>query len=150
MRLGVEKGTLSASEGGIVELAKWVDFEGQGYINYLEFMEAFRFIDQGEGQDALMPRSEDACDDSVWGQMREGLCSFFFKHRWTMLRTFEYFDANGDGVTPDTPTPTPTPTLTPTPPYPTLTPPSPQLPHPPPPSQLPQPPPTSPSPLAPP
>ena len=83
------------------DLAAWVDRDGDGKINYLEFISAFRLsaIKSGEmppGEEAS-PVSAPAAADAI-DTLLEHLCSLFYRHRWSLKRAFEYFDANGDGV----------------------------------------------------
>ena len=89
------------------DLAAWVDRDGDGKINYLEFIAAFR-IGAPKPMDivvapadpaplAVAPPATEAID-----MLLEHLCTLFYRHRWSLKHAFEYFDANGDGVlTPD-------------------------------------------------
>ena len=75
----------------LADLAKWVDHDQSGSINYLEFCAAFRVADGG---------AEKATGQGGGG-MREivdSLLHLFFQHRFSLKRAFEFFDVNGDGV----------------------------------------------------
>ena len=94
------------------DLAEWVDRDGNGEINYMEFMAAFQLVDRG-GQAAGAATAEDAEGGMQQGgartepadspvalidQLVENLCTFFYRHRWTLKHAFEFFDTDGDGV----------------------------------------------------
>ena len=80
------------------DLAAWVDRDGNGKINYLEFISAFRIggrapADAGDSAPPAASVATEAID-----VLLEHLCSLFYRHRWSLKHAFEYFDANGDGV----------------------------------------------------
>jgi len=93
----------------LLDLAKWVDRDGDGQINYLEFIAAFRLrppasstsgADGGGAPTAALPPKGGlalAAGDAV-EELLEHLCALFYRHRWSLKHAFEYFDANGDGV----------------------------------------------------
>jgi len=72
----------------LIELARWVDRDGNGKINYLEFISAFR----------RAAPSDSAAQPKPMEHLLEHLCALFYRHRWTLQHAFEYFDKNGDGV----------------------------------------------------
>ncbi|KAL1527253.1 hypothetical protein AB1Y20_015929 [Prymnesium parvum] len=76
------------------DLADWVDRDGNGTINYLEFMSAFQLV----GKQASSDDSASQAAITALNQIVESLCTFFYRHRWTLKHAFEYFDADGDGV----------------------------------------------------
>jgi len=93
MRLGGQ--ATAAAEGQtdrvskmLLELARWVDRDGNGKINYLEFISAFR---------PATP-SQVAKPPAPMEHLLEHLCALFYRHRWTLQHAFEFFDKNGDGV----------------------------------------------------
>jgi len=83
------------------DLAAWVDRDGDGKIDYLEFISAFRIgakaTEDGASRSseptAVATEATEAID-----MLLEHLCSFFYRHRWSLKHAFEYFDANADGV----------------------------------------------------
>ncbi|EOD27474.1 hypothetical protein EMIHUDRAFT_468865 [Emiliania huxleyi CCMP1516] len=78
----------------LLDLAAWVDQRKTGAIKYIDFIDAFRILE--EPQDAST--EAESLGLSLISQMMEQLCSLFYQHRWSLQRAFEYFDANGDGV----------------------------------------------------
>ena len=91
------------------DLASWVDRDGDGKINYLEFISAFRIGSKGgitagvEAMDMadapeLEPSPPSGAATDAIEMLLEHLCSLFYRHRWSLKHAFEYFDANGDGV----------------------------------------------------
>ena len=92
----------------LLDLASWLDKDGDGKIAYLEFINAFKVGAKSKGTgDAAEPTSEASRERSssfmhVAGgaieDLLEHLCALFYRHRWSLKHAFEYFDANGDGV----------------------------------------------------
>jgi len=76
----------------LLDLAAWVDSDGDGKINYLEFISAFR-IGPSNGPFAKQEKEGGSVEDLL-----EHLCALFYRHRWSLKHAFEYFDANSDGV----------------------------------------------------
>jgi hypothetical protein len=69
------------------DLAAWVDRDGDGKINYLEFISAFRVGTTGSKvqiASAPVPAVTDAIN-----MLLEHLCSFFYRHRWSLRHAFE-------------------------------------------------------------
>ena len=74
------------------DLAAWVDRDGDGKINYLEFISAFRIGSRGGTADAPSaapaatpePDATEAID-----MLLEHLCSLFYRHRWSLKHAFE-------------------------------------------------------------
>lgn len=97
------------------DLAHWVDRDGDGKIDYLEFISAFRVKDSsaaigdlgsdgpgGALEDGHGPSAGHDKEATAIDRLLEHLCSLFYRHRWSLKHAFEYFDANSDGVlTPD-------------------------------------------------
>jgi protein phosphatase len=91
------------------DLANWVDRDGDGKIDYLEFISAFRVRDASSAgtppsaYDSATPSAYDSGDnETAIDLLLEHLCTLFYRHRWSLKHAFEYFDANSDGVlTPD-------------------------------------------------
>jgi len=96
----------------LLDLASWLDKDGDGKIAYLEFINAFKVGAKSTGTgDAAEPASEasrertsaisSAIVHAAGGaieELLEHLCALFYRHRWSLKHAFEYFDANGDGV----------------------------------------------------
>jgi len=79
------------------DLAAWVDRDGDGKINYLEFISAFRVGTKNSTAHANVSAPVPAVTDAI-NMLLEHLCSFFYRHRWSLRHAFEYFDADKDGV----------------------------------------------------
>ena len=77
------------------DLAAWVDRDGNGEINYMEFISAFQLVGRSVEGDFS---SAETAPVNVLDELVGNLCSFFYRHRWTLKSAFEYFDANGDGA----------------------------------------------------
>jgi hypothetical protein len=89
---GEPQGSLSSEQQERVvamlqDLAAWVDRDGDGKINYLEFISAFRVGTTGSKvqiASAPVPAVTDAIN-----MLLEHLCSFFYRHRWSLRHAFE-------------------------------------------------------------
>mmetsp|Transcript_12090 Transcript_12090/g.38810 ORF Transcript_12090/g.38810 Transcript_12090/m.38810 type:complete len:952 (+) Transcript_12090:92-2947(+) len=88
----------------LLDLAAWVDQRKTGAIKYIDFIDAFRILEEPQDASteavpgAIRRRDSESLGLSLISQMMEQLCSLFYQHRWSLQRAFEYFDANGDGV----------------------------------------------------
>ena len=87
----------------LLDLAAWVDRDGDGMINYLEFISAFHIGPPapptgGEDMDNASTSALASAAGSAVEELLEHLCALFYRHRWSLKHAFEYFDANGDGV----------------------------------------------------
>mmetsp|Transcript_20017 Transcript_20017/g.59741 ORF Transcript_20017/g.59741 Transcript_20017/m.59741 type:complete len:177 (-) Transcript_20017:125-655(-) len=88
----------------LLDLAAWVDQRKTGAIKYIDFIDAFRILEEPPDASteavpgAIRRRDSESLGLSLISQMMEQLCSLFYQHRWSLQRAFEYFDANGDGV----------------------------------------------------
>lgn len=72
----------------LYDLAQWVDRDGNGEINYLEFMSAFQLV----GKKNSLDSDDDSMAETavkVLDQIVEGLCTFFYRNRWTLKHAFE-------------------------------------------------------------
>ena len=117
---GVSAEARAKMETMLLDLAAWVDADGNGRINYLEFTEAFRLVEPEPQVRAArrppppprrLPRPpvvspsahpvrvpSQRAEENPLSELLEQLCGVFFTHRWSLKRAFEYFDTNGDGV----------------------------------------------------
>lgn len=74
------------------DLAAWVDRDGDGKIDYLEFISAFRIgakatedgASRSSAPTAVATEATEAID-----MLLEHLCSFFYRHRWSLKHAFE-------------------------------------------------------------
>lgn len=76
------------------DLARWVDHDSRGSINYLDFIAAFRRI-EGEAPAAGAGPS---LDQTFISELMDDLCHMIHKHRWSLETAFAHFDVNSDGV----------------------------------------------------
>ena len=63
----------------------WLDRDGDGRINYFEFISAFRVSPAGaEADEAAAAAADESLGTVVLDQLLEHLCALFYRHRWSL------------------------------------------------------------------